>query len=336
MTGTPAHANRDLASYAGVRVLVTGASGFIGRWIARVLTQAGADLVLGVRDATAMRGIAERYSMSGTVAVCDFRKATDIMALVRSTRPHLTFNAVGYGVDSTERDLAEMVAINAEAVVHLADAIEQYADTGWSGVRLVQLGSALEYGTASGRLSEAEEAAPTTSYGRTKLRATLGLAGRRDLRSLTARLFTVYGPGEHAGRLLPTLLEIRPRGTRIPLTEGTQLRDFTYVGDVAEGLVRLGLSHSPAGMVVNLATGHLETVRAFAETAARVLGMPLEALDFGAIQRQRVEMAHDDVTIDRLLAFTGWRPGTSIEAGISATRDFYLEGTALSHGPVRV
>ncbi len=335
MTGTSARANRDLASYAGVRVLVTGASGFIGRWIARALTQAGADLVLAVRDAATMRLIAERYGVSGAVAVCDFRNPADIVALVRASRPLVTFNAVGYGVDATEQDQGEMAAINADAVLHLADAIQQHGDTAWSDVRLVHLGSALEYGAASGRLPETEEATPTTSYGRTKLRATLGLASRGSaLRSLTARLFTVYGPGEHGGRLLPTLLEVRARDNRIPLTDGTQRRDFTYVADVAEGLVRLGLSHSPGGWVVNLATGKLVTVRNFAETAARVLGMPLEALDFGAIQRRRVEMAHDDVTIDRLVALTGWRPGTSIENGIRATRAFHLEEAAVSHGRV--
>ena len=81
------------------------------------------------------------------------------------------------------------------------------------------------------------------------------------MRAVTARLFTVYGPGEHCGRLLPSLIEAARAEKPLELTAGTQLRDLTYVEDVAEGLLRLGLAQAEPGSVVNLATGHLTMVR---------------------------------------------------------------------------
>jgi nucleoside-diphosphate-sugar epimerase len=133
---------------------------------------------------------------------------------------------------------------------------------------------------------------------------------------MTARLFTVYGPGEHAGRLLPSILAAHRSGESLPLTEGLQQRDFTYVEDVAEGLLRLGLASVESGEAINLATGHLTTVRQFVESAAGVLGMPADRLLFGSVPVRAEEMAHDPVSIRRLEQRTGWRPPTGIRDGI--------------------
>jgi nucleoside-diphosphate-sugar epimerase len=205
------------ASYSGVRVLVTGASGFIGRWIARYLTRDGAELVLAVRDASAMRDVATRYAIRGEVRVVDFRDARAIEVLIRETRPAVTFNAVGYGVDRAERDEELLEELNVDAVQHIGRSVARHGSP-WPGLSLVHTGSALEYGEVGGDLREEVEALPSTSYGRAKLRGTLALAGlaqETGLRAITARLFTVYGPGEHPGRLLPSILEGRVRRNSI-------------------------------------------------------------------------------------------------------------------------
>jgi nucleoside-diphosphate-sugar epimerase len=136
---------------------------------------------------------------------------------------------------------------------------------------------------------------------------------------VTVRLFTVYGPGEHQGRLLPSLLEAARRGTPIRLTAGWHKRDFTYVEDVAEGLLCLGAGSAPPGAVVNLATGRLTSIRSFVETAAGILGILRKHLEFGVLPTRPEEMEHEDVTVDRLLALTGWVPPTPIDTGIRRT-----------------
>jgi nucleoside-diphosphate-sugar epimerase len=144
-------------------------------------------------------------------------------------------------------------------------------------------------------------------------------AARTGVHATVARLFTVYGPGEHRGRLLPSLLEAATGDGPVPLTAGTQQRDFTWVGDVVEGLLRLGaLGGEPPGLV-NLATGRLVTVREFVERAAAVLRIAPERLRFGALPTRPEEMAHDDVSVARLERLTGWRPATSIEEGVRRT-----------------
>jgi dTDP-glucose 4,6-dehydratase len=139
---------------------------------------------------------------------------------------------------------------------------------------------------------------------------------------LTARLFTVYGPGEHSGRLLPSLLETAMSGNPLKLTAGSQQRDFTYVEDVAEGLLRLGLCQAKPGEIVNLATGKLTSVRHFAETAARILQIPSQALNFGQLPTRTEEMAHSEVSVERMRHLIGWVPTTEIAKGIRKTLEF--------------
>ncbi|HEX6558751.1 MAG TPA: NAD(P)-dependent oxidoreductase, partial [Longimicrobiales bacterium] len=202
---------------------------------------------------------------------------------------------------------------------------ETMASTGpqsWTGHTLVHVGSALEYGTSPGNLSEDTVEQPTTLYGRTKLSGTQVVANfsrQRGLHGITARLFTVYGPGERAERLLPTLLRAAREAAPIPLTAGLQRRDFTYVEEVADGLLRLGVVRSRDHAVVNLASGRLNTVREFVETAADIIGLERERLRFGALPTRQEEMSHAPVTNERLRSLTGWTPQIDIMTGLRRT-----------------
>jgi nucleoside-diphosphate-sugar epimerase len=234
-------------------------------------------------------------------------------------RPAITFNTAVYGVDPAERDRDMMKAINTALVVELCEQLGAEPAPGWRGQRLVHAGSALEYGTAGGTLREDSTPSPTTDYGRTKLEATQQVARvARDagLKAVTTRLFTVYGPGERAGRLLPSLIEAARTRASLPLSAGLQRRDFTYVEDVAEGLLRLGVSAAAPGTVVNLATGRLTSVRAFAEAATEVLPLDRGALNFGALPTRAEEMWHDEVDVTCLRRLTAWAPPTTIADGI--------------------
>ena len=112
-------------------------------------------------------------------------------------------------------------------------------------------------------------------------------------------------------------------GTTLALTAGGQRRDFTYVEDVAAGLLRLGVSSAEPGEVVNLATGRLTTVREFSLTAAKVCRIPAERLEFGRLSTRPEEMEHTGVSLDRLKRLTDWAPATDPAQGIRKTAAFY-------------
>jgi nucleoside-diphosphate-sugar epimerase len=313
--------------YRGTRAAVIGAAGFIGRWVARRLTEEGADLLLAVRDGEAAGPVFERYGVRGHAVAVDLEEPGAGGALIDRWKPEIVFNLAGYGVDAAERDEAQAQRMNAGLVEELAIACAQLPAMQWLGMRLVHAGSVAEYGAIGGVASEEREPMPDTLYGRTKLAGTKRLreiCRERGLPAMTARLFQVVGPGEHEGRLLPTLLQ--QRGPLL-FTDGSQMRDFTYVEDVAEGLLRLGKCMAEPGAVVNVATGRMTSIRSFVEQAAEALEIPRDRLRFGAKPDGRV-MRYSAVSVELLRRLVGWVPEDSIGAMVRRTRDFLAVGAA--------
>ena len=312
-------------AYQHVPALVLGASGFIGRWVARRLTALGADVHVAVRDPRAMRALMTHHGIEARVWPVDLETPGVAARLCGELQPAVVFNVVGYGVKPHERSESIAHALNRALPVELARACERIASPDWAGQGLVHAGSALEYGPVDGPVVESVRSTPTTLYGRTKLAGARGveeISRGSGLRAVEGRIFTAYGAGERLPRLLPTLLAARDGTDPLKLTEGIQYRDFVYVEDVAEGLVRLGCSHDPGFGTVNVATGTLRSVREFAETAARVLALSPARLHFGARPYRPEEMWHGDVSVDALWARLGWVPTTSLEDGIRSTVDF--------------
>ena len=313
------------SNYRNVRVVVFGATGFIGSWVSQYLSAAGSELHLVVRDSLNARKKFTQLGIKGTIWDADLSDLQQAQDILQKLQPAVIFNLAGYGVDRTERNEQRAYQINARLVETIAQTLLKIPNQRWQGMNLIHVGSALEYGDIGGDLLETSTPNPTTLYGRSKLKGTLIVKkyGQMDgTKGVTARLFMVYGPGEHQGRLLPSLIKAANTNEPISFTAGYQKRDFEYVGDVAEGLLRIGVANVPQGEIINLATGKLTSVRQFSEKAADILSIPRDRLDFGALPDRSEEMNHDPVNIHRLVQHTGWKPTTSIADGIRSTFDF--------------
>ncbi len=312
-------------TYRGVPALVLGGAGFIGAWTVRALLAQGAAVAVTARNEGRAMSVLGAMGRKVRVIITDLGRPGAASRLIDVNRPAIVFNLAGYGVDRSERNPDLMASLNTHLVAELCERLAVEPVGEWAGLMLVHAGSAAEYGRLDGPVREAAEGDPTTDYGRTKLEGTRfveACCATSGLPAVVARLFTVYGPGEHSGRLLPALMRTARTGSGLGLTGGCQRRNFTYVEDVAEGLLRLGRCSTGAGQIVNLATDRSASVREFAETAAAVLGFDAALLDFGALPDRDDEVWHGDVDVTRLRNLTAWLPPTTIADGIRRSWEF--------------
>ena len=315
--------------YSGATVLVLGASGFIGRRVSRRLCNRGADVHLAVRNKAKALDIFNRYSVDGTAHEVDLSDTTQVDGLYQRVRPDITFNLAGYGIGPDERDGHAARRINADLPAFICRAASRFGTGNWAGQQIVHAGSAAEYGDNLDGFAESGSTDPTSLYGVTKLEGTRALSAVAEelgVAAVTARIFNAYGPGERAGRLLPSLIEAAKTGTEVRLTDGRQKRDFIYVDDIAEGLLRLGRVRDSQYHTFNLATGTFTTVKCFVEMAAQVLGLGARQLKFGSISMAEQErgwnMDTEAVPVGRLRQTLNWTPSTSVATGIAKTIKF--------------
>jgi nucleoside-diphosphate-sugar epimerase len=297
--------------------LVFGATGFIGRWVTRELIRRGIPVSAVVRDPANAQPLLTAWGSAPDLDVANLEVAGEGAELVRRRKPSLVFNLAGYGIDRNETDPSRARRLNHELVAELAVACAA-ADV---DATLVHVGSAAEYGAREGVLREDDPVEPQGVYGTTKHAGTLALvdaARSVGSRAICARLFTVFGEGEHEGRLLPLLRAAAAGQGPIPLSAGTQERDFAWVGDVAPALVDLATVSWVPGTVVNIASGRSHSVRAFTLAAARALWIPEARLAFGAVASRPGDIAGFTVSVERMHTLLGRTLPGDLDAMLAA------------------
>jgi nucleoside-diphosphate-sugar epimerase len=294
------------------RVLITGASGFIGAYLARDLIAAGQEVHLVLRaesDTWRLRGLEGQY----VAHRADLRDRDAVSAAVSAARPQVVYHLATHGAYHYQKDRAAILATNLQGTANLLDAL---ADHDYRA--LVHTGSSSEYGHKDAPMRESDRLDPRTDYAVGKVVSTLlcqaeAFKGRPVT---TVRVFSAYGPWEEPTRLVPYVMDCCLRGETPRVTPGRQPRDFIYVGDVVE-LIRLA-AHAPAahGRILNAGTGVQSSVREMIETILAVCSGGRLAAEFGAEGLRPGEPGHWVASIEETAALTGWRPKHDLASGV--------------------
>lgn len=308
-------------AWRGERVAIAGATGFIGRIVAQRLEQLGATVTLLTHRTGTSSG-------RDSVIITEPSGAALADAL-RSRQIGHVINLAGYGVDPKARDLQTALRVNVELAALLAEAAAA------AGVKsFVHVGSNSEYADQRSSQPVEETASLETGriYGASKAAGSLmvqAVAASTGLPAVVARLFNVYGPGEAAWRLLPSLHAALRGKRRVALSPGTQVRDFLHVDDAADGLIALAAAAAMGHRepVVNLCSGQGVSVRTFAEACARAIDADGTLLGFGDLPMRPDDIAHLVGSTVKLHSATTWRPRYTLDEGLARSIRALEEGT---------
>ena len=295
-------------TWTGGRVLVTGASGFVGRHVVEMGRRLGVELHAFGRHAAG----ADVEFHAGEIE--DEARVAEVIRNVAPTGIiHLAAAGVAYG----QSDVAGLCRVNALGLANVLEAASQLA----SPPAAVCAGSGFEYAPLDRARRESDPLLPNSAYGASKAAASaIASFYAARLPVTVLRPFSIYGAGEPAGRLAAYVVAKTRAGEPVDLTPGEQLRDCAEVGDVAEAFWRALVQPAPVGALraLNVGTGEAITLRAFVETVAEALRGAGFAPDlrFGARPYRSDEMMNYTADISLLRATLGWIPSTPLAAGL--------------------
>jgi len=290
-----------MGSSSESRILLTGASGFIGQVVVPLLMSEGAEIMALTTNPTE---VVERWGIEAV----DLLQSTDkamrdrIDAFSPSVLLHLGWSGLpDYSADACLANVASSIQ-----VIRMALA---------SGVsRIVGAGSCWEYGDLQGELSEHLSTAPTSMFAQSKscLRQLLSSVEQEtSVGTRWARIFYAYGPEQREGSLIPTTIKAWRAGSAPDLRDTQSAIDLIHVEDVASGLVALTLRSGPSG-IFNLGSGAATRVSDVVELVrAQITGE-----DRGTEIKARAEDGATWANVDAIHRSFGWTPRISLPEGI--------------------
>jgi nucleoside-diphosphate-sugar epimerase len=305
------------------RYLVTGAAGFIGANLLRRLVERG-ETVAGVFTKT--HSDAWRFRYSGIFphhchTFCDLANPETFRYFIDEFKPTIVYHCATHGAYHRQTDAQRIIRTNVEGTLNLLNAC---AKNGFG--LFVNLGSSSEYGPKRQAMREDDVCEPTSVYGVAKLAQTnlcRQFALELQLPIVTLRLFSVYGPWEEPGRLVPNLMRAMATGKSLKLADPETVRDFVNVDDVVDIALRMREGFiGERGDVYNIGSGVQTTLAEVMQEAARLQGKTLTT-DTGYIPRPwDTDCWVADISRARQLL--GFRP-RSLREGLAQTWEWFKE-----------
>ena len=283
-----------------LRVLVTGATGFIGRHVCRKLVERGVTthgLSRSASEATVHRGVIP--------IAADVTQREVVLKALEQVRPSHVLHLAAAGVN--QPFLEEAGQVNVRGTLNVLEASQAV-----NVQRFVQVGTCYEY------TADPNQASPYAASKLESWRAWHAFVTTHSMEGAALRLFHVYGPAQPATGLIASAILAALRGERFAMTPGEQERDFVFIEDVAEALLAALTTSLARVETYDVGTGVGCSVRSVVRRIFEKAGGEGEVLA-GALpyrSREIMRLVADPQPTARDLA---WQARPNLETGLTLT-----------------
>jgi nucleoside-diphosphate-sugar epimerase len=289
-----------------VKILITGATGFLGAHLVRRLAREDVQMALLIRPGSNLWRIDPLPKNAGIIPGSLSELPTKA---IEQFVPDTIVHAAWHGVSNQHRNDATQTE-NLTPTLKLAEIGCKH---------FIGLGSQAEYGPLNKKISETDSTKPTTLYGETKLAACLEtekLCSQNGVRWSWLRVFSTYGPLEDLSWMIPYLIRELLAGKKPSLTACEQRWDYLFGADAADAI--WSVAKSKATGLFNLGSGGAESLRKIVETLRDAID-PKLPLGIGEVPYRPDQVMHLEADVSKLTKATGWTPATRLEEGLKQT-----------------
>ncbi|MBU1043323.1 MAG: SDR family NAD(P)-dependent oxidoreductase [Candidatus Omnitrophica bacterium] len=310
-----------LDSLKGKKILITGATGFIGSNLVHKCVSAQAEVFIFKRENSDIWRLKKSIGKitAYDVDLLDFKCVNDMVRLIK---PEIIFHTATCGASLGQINSKYIIDTNFSATVNLVDACNSVGFEVF-----VNSGSSSEYGIKHKVMQETDVLKPLTDYGVSKAAGTLycqALAKRENKSIVTLRLFSPYGYYEDKNRLIPFLILSCLKGVDPVLSSPNNVRDFVFIEDVLSAYILAVINKDRiSGEIINIGAGKQYSIKEVVAVINEISKKKVSAL-WGGKDNPRVEpdfWQADIFLAEKLLL---WKPKYDLFSGLKKSLDWFV------------
>lgn len=304
-------------------IMITGGAGFIGANLVHALQNNYSNIHITVQkssDIWRLKKVSSKIK-SHVVDLTNHKQCNDV---IQKINPDIVFHCAAYGVKQNNDDFRKMIKTNIHGTLNLFSTLSTQ-----NVKKIINLGSVFEYGvqTKNRGFLETDPLEPLTFYGITKVTQT-NIAQyffkSKLLPVVTLRLFTPYGMFEEKGRLISDIMLALIKGSRFKITSPNSVRDFIFMSDVTDAIIKASVAQNVDGEIINIGYGKPISV-----------GMIVEICKKFSKSNKHIVLSNDKMRDYDFLGGKGfanitksknklnWTPSISIEEGLRKSYNWY-------------
>jgi len=308
------------------KILITGATGFVGANLLRKLIDSKNDIHVIIRSTSNLWRINDIIDKVNA-HVCDLTNRESVEKLVLKIKPQIIFHLAVYGGYQFQEESLKIIDTNLIGIINLLNAC---CKIGFEC--FINTGSSSEYGLKNKPMSENDLLEPINDYGIAKAAATLycqAIGRRENLPIFTLRLFSPYGYYEGPTRLIPYLIISCLKNKELKIFTPDAVRDFIFIEDLIKAYFMIVENKEGAlpGDIFNIGSGEQYTVKEIFEIIKKLTKYTKKP-KWGKMENDNREIKNLKMwiaNISKSKIFLNWSPEYSIENGLEETIKWYRD-----------